>query len=67
VLRALPVTEKTAITNAFVDKVLPHVRRRTLLPLIHRVYPLAEAAAAHEEMEASRHFGKIVLSVATAA
>jgi putative PIG3 family NAD(P)H quinone oxidoreductase len=66
VLRGLPVAEKTAITNAFVDRVLPHIRRRTLLPLIHRVYPLTEVAAAHEEMEASRHFGKMVLSVASA-
>ena len=67
VLRALPVAEKTAITSAFVDRVLPHFRRRTLLPLIHRVYPLTEVAAAHEEMEASRHFGKIVLTMASAA
>ncbi len=66
VLRGLPVAEKKDITSAFADRVLPHIRRRTLLPLIHRVYPLAEAAAAHAEMEASRHFGKIVLAVATA-
>jgi NADPH:quinone reductase len=67
VLRALPVAEKKAITAAFVDRVLPHIRRRTIVPQIHRVYPLAEAVAAHEEMEASRHFGKIVLTVPTGA
>lgn len=63
VLRALPVAEKTAITGAFVDRLLPHIRRRTIVPRIHKVFPLEEAAAAHEEMEASRHFGKIVLRV----
>ncbi len=31
--------------------------------VIHRVYPLGEARAAHEELERSEHFGKIVLSV----
>lgn len=63
-LRALPVPEKTAITAAFVERVLPHIRQRTIVPLIHRVFPLAAAGAAHQEMEASRHFGKIVLGVA---
>ena len=32
-------------------------------PVIHRVYPLAEAAAAHALMESSQHIGKIVLVV----
>src|SRR5687767_14681947 len=34
-----------------------------LRPVIHEVLPLAEARRAHEMMEASRHFGKIVLRV----
>jgi NADPH:quinone reductase-like Zn-dependent oxidoreductase len=32
-------------------------------PVIDEVMPLAEAAAAHERLEAGRQFGKIVLSV----
>jgi len=32
--------------------------------VIERVFPLAEAAAAHALMESSAHIGKIVLSVA---
>ncbi|HEX6973068.1 MAG TPA: zinc-binding dehydrogenase [Vicinamibacterales bacterium] len=35
----------------------------TLRPVIDHVLPLAEAAAAHERLEAGRQFGKIVLSV----
>jgi NADPH:quinone reductase-like Zn-dependent oxidoreductase len=31
---------------------------------VHAVLPLAEARRAHEMMEASQHFGKIVLQVA---
>ncbi|SMN02151.1 hypothetical protein SPONN_542 [uncultured Candidatus Thioglobus sp.] len=35
----------------------------TITPLISEVYPLAKAAVAHRAMEASSHFGKIVLTV----
>ena len=38
--------------------------RGTWAPVIDSVRPLAEAAAAHERMEAGEHFGKLVLSVA---
>jgi NADPH:quinone reductase-like Zn-dependent oxidoreductase len=34
-----------------------------LRPVIHEVLPLPEARRAHEMMEASEHFGKIVLRV----
>jgi NADPH:quinone reductase-like Zn-dependent oxidoreductase len=34
-----------------------------LRPVVHAVLPLAEARRAHQMMEASEHFGKIVLSV----
>jgi len=63
VLRARPVEEKSDITAAFARQVLPHIQDRRVLPVIHRIFPLEQAAKAHEEMEASRHFGKIVLSV----
>ena len=32
-------------------------------PVVDSVYPLAEARAAHERMEAGDHFGKLVLSI----
>lgn len=65
VLRALPVDEKAAIAAEFVRRVLPHIERGRIVPLIHEVLPLEEAARAHAEMEASGHFGKIVLRVAS--
>jgi NADPH:quinone reductase-like Zn-dependent oxidoreductase len=37
---------------------------RQLKPVVHTVLPLAEARRAHEMMERSEHFGKIVLQVA---
>ena len=63
VLRSRSVQEKKEITAAFARQVLPHFASREIVPLVHRVYPLAEAPAAHEEMAASRHFGNIVLQV----
>jgi NADPH:quinone reductase-like Zn-dependent oxidoreductase len=34
-----------------------------LKPVVDRVFPLAEAASAHAYLEASAHFGKVVLKV----
>jgi putative PIG3 family NAD(P)H quinone oxidoreductase len=63
VLRPRPVAEKTAIIRAFERDVMPHLASGHIAPLIHRVYPLAQAAEAHRTMESSEHFGKLVLRV----
>ncbi len=34
-------------------------------PVVDRVFPLSEAAAAHEYLESSRQFGKVVLEIGT--
>lgn len=44
--------------------VWPHVREGRLRPVIDSTFPLANAARAHERMEAGDHVGKIVLTVA---
>ncbi len=41
-----------------------HFFARRLKSVVHQVLPLADARRAHETMEASQHFGKIVLAVA---
>lgn len=66
VLRARPVDEKAVIVAAFRKEVMPHVASGAIAPIIHRVFPLEQAADAHREMAASRHFGKIVLQVQAA-
>jgi NADPH:quinone reductase-like Zn-dependent oxidoreductase len=43
---------------------LDAIHRGTWKPVIDSVRPLAEAAAAHERMEAIAHFGKLVLEIA---
>jgi NADPH2:quinone reductase len=63
-LRASPVARKAEIARALRSKVWPLFARREIRPVIHRVFPLADAAAAHALMESSAHIGKIMLAVA---
>lgn len=65
VLRARPVEEKARITAEFTKIVLPKLADRTLVPLIHAALWLDDVGKAHEMMEGSEHFGKIVLRVAS--
>jgi NADPH2:quinone reductase len=62
-LRASPPERKAALARSLRDKVWPLFSVRKLKPVIHRVFPLAEAAAAHRLMESSAHIGKIMLAV----
>lgn len=65
-LRARPDSQKAAIAVALREKVWPLIAKGTVKPVIHQVFPLAEAAAAHRLMESSRHIGKIMLAVGEA-
>ncbi len=63
VLRSRAIEEKASIIGRFTDEVMPLFAERSIVPLISDVFPLEAAALAHQTMEASRHFGKIVLEV----
>lgn len=60
-LRARPLAEKAAIVAAVRDQVWPLVSDGQVRPVIHRVLPMAEAAAAHQILAESSHVGKVVL------
>ena len=62
-LRARPTAEKAAIVAAVREHVWPLVEAGRVRPIVHERYPLAEAAQAHREMEASTHVGKLLLRV----
>ena len=47
----------------FVESLMPHIAAGRIRPIVDRVFPFAELAAAKQHMEANRHLGKIVLSV----
>ena len=55
---------KSLVADELARTVWPHVEAGRLKPVIDRVFPLAEAAAAHARMEGGDHVGKIVLEVA---
>jgi putative PIG3 family NAD(P)H quinone oxidoreductase len=62
-LRARPVEEKASIVAYFRDRFGAALDRGEVRPIVHAVLPLAEAQRAHEMVEASEHFGKVVLKV----
>lgn len=61
-LRARPADEKAAIVAAVREHVWPLVAAGRIKPVIHSRHPLAQAADAHRELEASGHIGKILLT-----
>ncbi len=63
VLRSRPVAQKGKITAEFANTVVPKLADGTIAPLISATFALDEVAEAHEMMETSKHFGKIVLRV----
>ena len=62
-LRARPLGEKIEVTRSFQRHVVPLFEAGTVVPVVERVLPLAEAAAAHQAMAGNEGFGKIVLAV----
>jgi putative PIG3 family NAD(P)H quinone oxidoreductase len=62
-LRPRTVPEKARIAVALLREVWPLVAQGRVHPVVHRVFPLAEAAAAHRLMESSAHIGKILLTM----
>lgn len=62
-LRPQPTTAKGAIAHSLREKLWPHIEAGEFKPVIHKTFPLADAAAAHSLMESSAHTGKIVLTV----
>ena len=62
-LRARPVEEKARIVQRFLERFRAALEVGTIRPIVHEVLPLEEAQEAHEILEASSHFGKVVLRV----
>jgi NADPH2:quinone reductase len=62
-LRSRSLAEKSAVAAAVFENVWPLLDQGRVRPIIHAVFPLAEAARAHELMESSNHVGKIILTL----
>ena len=61
-LRPRPVAFKAAIARALRERVWPRLVAGDVRPVIHQVFPAADAAQAHAMMESSTHVGKLVLT-----
>lgn len=56
---------KAEIARGLRQAVWPLLSAGTIAPVMDQTFPLHEASAAHQRMEASAHIGKIVLQVGT--
>ncbi len=60
-LRARPTEEKAEIMASVRENVWPYVVAGQVVPVIDQRIPFAEAASAHQRLEASEHIGKLLL------
>ena len=60
-LRPRSVPFKASIARALREKVWPWLESGKVRPVIHSVFPAADAARAHALMESNQHIGKLVL------
>jgi putative PIG3 family NAD(P)H quinone oxidoreductase len=61
VLRSRPLEQKLDAMQAFARHVVPLLAKGALKPVVDRVLPLADAAAAHTYVEQNQSFGKVIL------
>lgn len=62
-LRIRSVEEKATATRLFAEQVVPLLRSGAVRPVIDKVFPMKEVAAAHERIESNKSFGKVVLLI----
>lgn len=61
-LRPRSVAFKTSIAHALRREVWPLYESQAIKPVVHAVFPAAQAVQAHALMESGQHVGKIVLN-----
>jgi NADPH:quinone reductase len=64
-LRARPLEEKAAAVQAFAREVVPHLASRRIVPLVDRVLPAEQVAAAFARMQEPGKLGKVLLDFGT--
>ena len=61
-LRSRSIEQKARICRALEERVWPLFETGQCKPVIHKTFPLDQAADAHALMESSQHIGKIMLA-----
>jgi NADPH:quinone reductase len=64
VLRARPLDEKATAIRAFAREVVPHLASGRIVPLVDRVFPAEQAAAALDRLAEKGKLGKVLLDFA---
>ena len=62
-LRPQSIENKGRMAEGLREKVWPLLAEGRIKPIIFKTFPLAEAAAAHAELERADHVGKVMLTV----
>jgi putative PIG3 family NAD(P)H quinone oxidoreductase len=62
-LRSRTIAEKARLVSEVGKHIWPLLESGAFKPVIDSVWPLEDAANGHRHMEASRHFGKLILNV----
>ncbi|NBX03981.1 MAG: NAD(P)H-quinone oxidoreductase, partial [Alphaproteobacteria bacterium] len=60
-LRPLPMERKTRLANQLHRLLWPMLESGRVKPVVDKVFPFREAAAAHKYLESGQHVGKIIL------
>jgi NADPH2:quinone reductase len=62
-LRPQSIASKGRMAEGLRDKVWPLLAAGTIRPIIHKTFPLEDAAGAHAELERADHVGKVMMTV----
>lgn len=62
-LRPQSIASKGRMAQGLREKAWPLLETGRIRPVIHKIFPLKEAAAAHAELERGDHVGKVMLAV----
>ncbi len=62
-LRTRSVAEKATIVTGFLERFGDALESGSLVPVIDQIVPIEKAQAAHDRVERSEHFGKVILSL----
>jgi NADPH:quinone reductase len=62
-LRPQSIESKGRMARGLKEKAWPLLEAGKIKPIIYKTFPLAEAAAAHAELERADHVGKVMLAV----
>jgi NADPH:quinone reductase len=62
-LRPQSVEAKAAMASSLKEKIWPLLEAGTVKPVLFKTFPLHQADAAHAELEAGKHIGKVMLNV----